>query len=347
MRRRPWLLLATLLVLLLLGATLYWRAMSQQLGAGFDAWVADQRASGWTVTFSKPVAGGWPVAATLLIHKADIAAGQPVIPERLRWSADVVVLRISLLHPRRLEISAEGSQILQLGDGPEIPLTAASEQMVLPLKRGEPLQTLSLAADNLRAEVPGSAGTALAIARLRGEADLNPASAQGEPAVSASLTAAEINLPAQVKWPFGPRVAELAIEAGLNGLLPHSGTVIEAANEWRDNGGSLEIRHLQLVWGPLNLTGTATLALDPQLQPMGAGTAHVVGYAETLDALAAGGQISHSAATAAKAVLSLLAQSSDNGGPSEVEVPLALQYRTLSMRQVPIVRLPELDWPPR
>jgi hypothetical protein len=29
-----------------------------------------------------------------------------------------------------------------------------------------------------------------------------------------------------------------------------------------------------------------------------------------------------------------------------VEVPLTLQYRTLSMRQVPLVRLPELDWPP-
>jgi len=65
----------------------------------------------------------------------------------------------------------------------------------------------------------------------------------------------------------------------------------------------------------------------------------------TLDALAAHSAISRSAATAAKAVLSLLAHSPDDGGPPDVEVPLTLQYRTLSMRQVPLVRLPELDWP--
>jgi len=71
-----------------------------------------------------------------------------------------------------------------------------------------------------------------------------------------------------------------------------------------------------------------------------------VGYAETLDALAAHGAISRSAATVAKAVLSLMANSPDDGSPPEVDdVPLKLEFRTLSMRQVPLVRLPELDWP--
>jgi hypothetical protein len=93
------------------------------------------------------------------------------------------------------------------------------------------------------------------------------------------------------------------------------------------------------------LTASATLALDEQLQPMGAASAHLIGYAETLDALAVRGAISKSAATAAKAVLSLLAHTPEDGGPPDVEVPLTLQYRTLSMRQVPLLRLPELDWP--
>ena len=71
----------------------------------------------------------------------------------------------------------------------------------------------------------------------------------------------------------------------------------------------------------------------------------IVGYAETLDTLAAHSLISRSAATAAKAVLSLLANAPDDGLRPDVEVPLTLQYRTLSMRQVPLLRLPELDWP--
>jgi hypothetical protein len=28
-----------------------------------------------------------------------------------------------------------------------------------------------------------------------------------------------------------------------------------------------------------------------------------------------------------------------------VEVPMTLEFRTLSVRQVPLLRLPELDWP--
>jgi hypothetical protein len=100
-----------------------------------------------------------------------------------------------------------------------------------------------------------------------------------------------------------------------------------------------------VVWGPLDLTASATLALDDQLQPMGAGSARLVGYAETLDMLASRAAISRSAATATKAVLSLVAHSPEDGSPPDVEVPLTLQYRTLSMRQVPLVRLPEVDWP--
>ena len=72
-----------------------------------------------------------------------------------------------------------------------------------------------------------------------------------------------------------------------------------------------------------------------------------MGYAETLDRLAAGGKLTKSAATAAKAVLSLMAGTAQGDEPASVDVPLTLQYRTLSMRQVPLVRLPELDWPAR
>ena len=80
---------------------------------------------------------------------------------------------------------------------------------------------------------------------------------------------------------------------------------------------------------------------------MGSGNGRVVGYAATLDKLAAGGMLTKSAATVAKALLSLMAGAEDPDQPSSVDVPLTLQYRTLSMRQVPLVRLPELDWPPQ
>ncbi len=73
----------------------------------------------------------------------------------------------------------------------------------------------------------------------------------------------------------------------MNGPLPQARDITRWAEAWRDGGGSLEITHLTMGWGPLGLTSSATLALDDQLQPMGSGNARIVGYAETLDRLAA------------------------------------------------------------
>ena len=55
--------------------------------------------------------------------------------------------------------------------------------------------------------------------------------------------------------PLGPHIASLAIDGHLNGPVPPGRTATEQAKAWRDGGGSLEIRHLALVWGPLDLTG--------------------------------------------------------------------------------------------
>ena len=50
------------------------------------------------------------------------------------------------------------------------------------------------------------------------------------------------------------------------------------------------MQRLETHWGPLGLQATATLALDPQLQPTGTGTAKATGYAATVDALARNGR---------------------------------------------------------
>src|SRR4029077_296 len=122
---------------------------------------------------------------------------------------------------------------------------------------------------------------------LRLHADLRPDAPSGEAALTFALTAEGIAPPPGMAALLGPRIASLAAEGALNGSIPAGRNAEEQASAWRDGGGSLEIRRLSLAWGPLARTASATLALDEQLQPMGAGKARVVGYAETLDALAA------------------------------------------------------------
>jgi len=137
----------------------------------------------------------------------------------------------------------------------------------------------------------------------------------------------------------------LARQCGRQWMIQMHRDAKALAASWRASGGSLRIQDFQLLWGPLDFSASGTLALDENLQPEGEGNAHAVGYAETLDALATHAAISRSAATAAKAVLSLLASYPADGGAPSVDVPLTLKDRTLAMHQVPLLRLPQIDLP--
>jgi hypothetical protein len=347
-RRRLWIILLAAPFLLAAADALYWHIAERNLENGFASWLAGQQASGWVTTAGKPVRGGWPLAATLTVPEVSLKGGDADIPGGLTWSADRLELRVALLRPWLLDIAGEGMERLRLADGPEIPFTADHMHITMPLQTGgAAARSTEFAAKNLRAGMPmGNDATAgMTIGLLRLHLDFRQTAQSGEPALAFSLHAEEIGPPPGIARALGPRIADLTVKGALDGPVPHARALAERAAAWRDGGGTLEIQQLALNWGPLNLNASATLALDEQLQPMGAGNAHVVGYAETLDALAAHNVVSKSAATAAKAVLSLLAHSPDDGGPPDVDVPLTLQYRTLSMRQVPLVRLPELDWP--
>lgn len=341
--RKLWIILLATPFMLLAADTLYWWIAIRNLEHGFADWEAQTRAAGWSEQHGTPMRGGWPLAATLIVPTMSLARGGPDSPGRQAWNADRLVLRVALALPGRLEIEAAGRQRLRLAGTAEVPVSADRLRLVLPLGAGPWPGFADVTADNLHAETPvgGDAG----VKSLRLHLDFRPEAQSGEPAVAFSLQAETISPPSGIARPLGPRIANLEMNGALNGPVPVGRTLAEQAAAWRDGGGSLEIRHLAVVWGPLDLTATATLALDDQLQPMGAGSARLVGYAETLDALAAHAAISRSAATATKAVLSLMAHNPEDGSPPDVEVPLTLQYRTLSMRQVPLVRLPELDWP--
>jgi hypothetical protein len=342
-RRRVWIILLATPLMLVTADTLYWWIAVNNLEHGFAAWQAESRAAGWSEQHSTPTRSGWPLAATLVVPTMSLARGGRDGSGRLAWSVDRLELRVALARPGRLEIAAEGRQRLRLAGTADVPVTADRLRLVLPLGAERWPGFADITADNLHADTP--LGGDASVGSLRLHLDFRPEAQSGEPAVEFSLQAEAISPPSGIARPLGPRIANLEMEGALNGPVPAGRTLAEQATAWRDGGGSLEIRHLALVWGPLDLTASATLALDDQLQPMGAGSARLVGYAEALDALAAHAAISRSAATATKAVLSLMAHNPEDGSPPDVEVPLTLQYRTLSMRQVPLVRLPEVDWP--
>ena len=330
-------------------ASLDWLITVRELDAGFHTWAAQHRIAGWRIVAGRTERGGWPFAATLTIPDLALTATLPGPKIDLTWNADRLVLRVNLVQPGTLHLLAEGAQRLQLWDGPTISFTAERLRSSIPLGFDATDGDFAIEASNLRATIPPeqeAVGT-LTIGELRAHAGLTAASPPEGGTLTFSVTAAAIGLPPQIRWPLGSTIAAFAIEGSIDGPLPQVDGLTATAAAWRDGGGSIEIQRLALGWGPLNMTGAATLALDEQLQPMGTGSGKLTGYSAALDALSSNGMLSRSAVIAAKAVLSLLADAPAPNEETEVEVPVTLQFRTLSMRQIPLVRLPELDWPER
>jgi hypothetical protein len=339
--RKLWIAVLAVPLLLIAADSLYWFIAKRNLDDGFAAWVAQARADGWTITTGgKPQAAGWPAAATLTVPVVKLQGGDRDILGGLTWTAERLVLRVSLLRPRILLVEPQGEQQLRLSGNPEMAFTAGHMQAALPLAAEAWPRFADIGLTDLRV-----AGDLATVGDLRAHLDFAPEATASQPAIGLTLQTERVGLPPGPARALGPFIASLAIEGDISGPVPPGNIVTEQAKAWRDARGSLNIRHLALLWGSLDLTAHATLTLDDQLQVAGDGSAKATGYGEALDALASHGVISRSGATAAKAVLSLLASNPENGGPPSVDVPLTLKYRTLSMRQVPLVRLPELDWP--
>jgi hypothetical protein len=348
MRRNSRKLAVVLVVLLVAGEAGYWRIAAEQVRSGYQAWLAALVARGWEVSSGPPSIGGWPRAATVTVPNLTLRHAGPAVPGDVEVASAGVTLSVSLLSPETLRLSMTGPAHMRVAGLQDLVVTGDENWAWVPLRPGGSW-AVDLHASGVRIE-PSTGAWHATTGLLNAHATIADESRvdQSEPAVTFSVSAEAIALPAVIKWPLGTNISSLSLDGVLNGPLPQTRSITGWAEAWRDGGGSLAITHLALGWGPLGLTSSATLALDDQLQPMGSGNGRIVGYAPTLDHLAAAGMLTKSAATAAKAVLSLMA---GTGGasdePSAVDVPLTLQYRTLSMRQVPLVRLPELDWPAR
>jgi len=145
-----------------------------------------------------------------------------------------------------------------------------------------------------------------------------------------------------VPAPLRNPVDEIALGVTLMGPVP-SAPARAAAAAWRDSGGTLELDHLIARWGTLGVTGSGTVALDADLQPIGGFSGAVEGYDELLKALVTTGQMRAGDARLAQFALGMLAKPGPDGRPG-IATSFTIQNGEMFLGPVKLGKAPRIVW---
>jgi hypothetical protein len=346
-RRRRWpLALAAGLGLVVGAHAIAWLWLVLRLEDGIALWVAARRAEGWDISHGPPARGGWPMAAQLAMPAVSLRHGG------LGWQAQQVTLTLEPRRLDRLTLGASGPQRLDAG-GQQIPLATEGLVMTLPLEVGGYAvsglpRDATLSAGRLRLDLPEGAldlaAPRLALAAGDGRGPEDPLLRLHGMATSLTLPPALASQPGVAV--LGSSLDRIAIDLVAGGPWPGAaGSPAARAAAWRAGGGSLEVRELGFGWGAARLGTTGRLALDTALQPAGEGMLRLTGAAAVLDAARAAGLIGRREVAGAQMLLSLMQRTPPEGGPPQLQVPMALEGRRLSLGGLSVAQIPPLAWP--
>jgi hypothetical protein len=192
-------------------------------------------------------------------------------------------------------------------------------------------------------DAKGSSGVTLGARTLHAWAVVPPGglTARQDAGLAFALDAGDLSLPAAPPG-FGPTIGDLGFGVTLTGPFP-PGPLRQAAAAWRKGGGTVDLDHLHLRWGDMEITGSGTLALDDDLQPVGGFSGGVSGFDQLLSALVASGRIKASDARVARLALAMLAKAGPDGRP-EISTSLTIQNGQMYLGPAKLGPAPRIDW---
>jgi hypothetical protein len=338
MRRRTGLLFATVLLILAGGYTAFWFVAAGKIEQSVGEWTEQARAQKINASWKGLRIGGFPFSFRLELSDAALRDEAINPPTEIRMP-----LLSASAHPWSFGVwhlaAPRGLSAIAAPEGkPAATVSArAAEGAVSAVPEGGATIWLSLDAPRLDASEPLAAGRADLWLVLPARAP--ETHRDSNIALAADLH--DVKLP-QAPNPFRNLLDELALGVTVKGSIP-SGPPRQAATGWRDEGGTAEIDNLTLRWGTLAVSGSGTLALDSDLQPMGAFSGAVEGYDELMSALVAAGRMKASDARLARIGLAMLAKAGPSGRPA-ITASFTIQNGEMYLGPAKLGPAPKIPW---
>jgi len=312
----------------------YWFTVAARLEKGIDDWAAAQRAAGLTVEFERTPVTGFPLGFTSTFHQPHIdgvLGGQP-----FDWRGPDVEASVSPIDLTTIRLNSPGHHRLDLSAG-----TATLDAVALEVRLGLGSAAATLTDAKLtlpdRRTIGAGAGTASLILAA------SPPKSDSDPLLQFAFDAKDLRLPEGTMLltadPLGEAQAAGTVKGPLQPL-----PLRQALAAWRDAGGTVELSSFTVVQAPLSLAGSATVALDQDLQPIVAADVKARGLAATIDLLAQQKRIYPEDALKAKLFVKG-AERDVPGGDKEVATGLTLQGGWLSWGPFKLAPVPPIQWP--
>lgn len=346
---KRWLAIAVIGVAMLAGAYAgYWFLLSSQLQRATLDWIEVRRLEGTPVSHEGLSRRGFPLRVRVEIERPAFAT--QALGHDIALSSERAALSLSPFAPHDVTLSFAGTQTLDFGgSAPLARYTGAADTLEVEQRfglaqtGGQAFARAGAATVRVRGLELRTGGTndRLAIARLDGTADELSAGASGH---RYELEVMDIELPRSLNLPFGNVLERAALTVEVQGRLG-TAPLPDAIMAWRDAGGVIELRQIELASGRVRLAGEGTLALDRAGQPIGAMTLRLTGYEAVVDLLAGHGILNTKTAVQIKQLLALRASGSGTGGRS-ARISLTLQDRILSTGPLPLLQVPPIEWGP-
>jgi len=341
MNRKPWIWASLAAVLLLVVAySVYWWIVARQLDAGIDNWQAAQWQAGLTVDYDRTPVGGFPFAFRATFHHTHMAGA--VDGQHVDWQGPDVEATISPFDLYGIGLSAPGHHALDFGQGPAT-LDATALRVALRINGAGLLSSAATDFTGATVALPDGRtfGATAGSASLIGAPQ--PPKSDRDPLLDFAFSGRDLRLPPGTVLLTGDPLTMLAFAGTVKGPMPLA-PLRTALGAWRDQGGSVDLHGFALAQGPLSIDGRATIALEPDLQPIVAADLKVRGLAPAIDLLQSQGRIAPNDALKFKLFVKGAERDAPGGG-KEVATGITLQGGYLSWGPFRLAKVPPIEWP--
>lgn len=355
-RAIPMLAIAGIVLLLILagGYYAYWRYVAGELETGVETWAADQRAQGSEVAFVWDGISGFPFAFKARFQQPRLKLQSPSgsLGGVLEWSSGFLGAEMSPWDLQTVRISSPAQQVVRL----QPPQQAGQSRLIAAAVTGEikfastgALRGIEAALQLPDLTLPDGLALAADQAKLRLSLPDAPPVDYSQPFATMALEVSKLLLPPNTRLLTTDPVERASVDAVIRGpvAVPVDAAMAPPLTrilaDWRDSGGDIEVKSFSFAQGPLNLGGEATLALDGNLQPLGAGTVTASGLSETVEILLRDGLIPADRAMVARATAKALERTGAEG-KAEAKFALSLQNGIVSFGPAPLLQVPPIEW---